>query len=230
MAAIYPKINSINIALPAEVTFSHGQTLYSGISKSPTTGKVYLDTLGFDGDGVADNKNHGGPDKAVCAYCLDHLPLWEKELGKELYPGSFGENLSITSLPETDIHIGDQFKIGDAIIECSQPRQPCHKLNKRFNTSDMVHRIQNSGFTGYYFRVIQPGWIQSEMNMVLIKQGSGKVSIDSANRLMHHDKLNYGKMEQIIEKTLLSERWKKTFKIRLQKKIPENTKPRLLGK
>jgi MOSC domain-containing protein YiiM len=229
MADIYPKINSINIALPAEITFSHGQTLYSGISKLPTTRKVYLNTLGFEGDGVADKKNHGGPDKAVCAYCLEHLPFWEKELDKELYPGAFGENLSLTGLLETAIHIGDQFKIGEAIIECSQPRQPCHRLNKKFDTSDMVHRMQNSGFSGYYFRVIQPGWVQSETNIVLTKKGPGNVSIDSANHLMHHDKLNYAKMEQIIEKTLLSERWKKTFKTRLEKKIPENVNSRLLG-
>ncbi len=230
MDVIYPKINSINIALPSEVKFSHGQTLYSGISKLPARGKIHLNTLGFEGDGVADSKNHGGPDKAVCAYSLDHFPFWEKEIDKELYPGAFGENLSITGLLETAIHIGDQFQIGDAVIECSQPRQPCHKLNKKFNSPDMVHRVQNSGFTGYYFRVIQPGWIQPEMNVVLTKEGSGKVSIDSANNLMHHDKLNYEKMKLIIEKTVLSERWKQTFKTRLEKKKTENIKPRLLGK
>jgi len=230
MSDIFPKIKSINIALPAEIKIPHGQSLYSGISKSPKTGKIYLNTLGFEGDGVADNKNHGGPEKAVCAYCLDHFPFWQKEIGKELHPGAFGENLSIIGLPETAIHIGDQYKIGDAIIECSQPRQPCHKLNKKLDMPDMVYRVQNSGFTGYYFRVIQPGWVQSETDMILNKEGSGKVSVYSANRLMHHDKLNYEQMKHIIEKTLLSERWKQTFNTRLDKKVLENTKPRLLGK
>lgn len=230
MPTVHPKINSINIGLPAKVTLPEGQPLYSGISKLPTSEKIYLNALGFEGDGVADNKNHGGPDKAVCAYCLDHFPFWKKEIGKKLSPGAFGENLSVTGLLETDIHLGDQFKIGDAVIECSQPRQPCYKLNKKFDISDMVHRVQNSGFTGYYFRVIQPGWVQSGMDMALIKEGSGEVSIESANRLMHRDKLNYKKMKQIIEETLLSERWKQTFKTRLDKRTPEDAKPRLEGK
>jgi MOSC domain-containing protein YiiM len=230
MSTIYPKINSINIGIPAEVKLPLGKTLFSGISKRPVSEKIYLDTLGFEGDGVADSKNHGGYDKAVCAYCLDHFPFWEKELNKKLYPGAFGENLSLTGLLETQIHIRDQFKIGNAIIECSQPRQPCHKLNKTFDAPDMAHHVQDSGFTGYYFRVIQPGWVQPEMNLLLTKEGSGKISIESANHLMHHDKLNNGKMKQIIEKTVLSERWKQTFKTRLEKKTPENIKPRLFGK
>ena len=230
MSITRPQIKSINIAMPAQISFSKGESIYSGISKLPITGKIYLDTLGLKGDGVADSKNHSGPDKALCAYCLDHFLFWEKETGKKLHPGAFGENLSITGLLETDIHIGDQFKIGEAIIECSQPRRPCHKLNKKFYLPDMVHRVQNSGFTGYYFRVVHPGWVQTETDMILVKEGSEKISIASANQLMHHDKLNYGKMEQMINKTLLSDHWKKTFKTRIEKKISENSRSRISGK
>lgn len=197
-----PQIVSINISTSKKVLNTKGKALFSGIFKNPIEGEIYLGHLGLEGDKVADNKNHGGPDKAVCAYCVDHFPFWENRINRKLKAGAFGENLSISGLTEAGIHIGDQFKIGDAIIECSQPRQPCHKLNNKFAINDMVSHMQNSGFSGYYFRVIQPGWVESNMEMSLLKEGSLKVSVESANQLMHRDKLNYKKMEVLIKNTV----------------------------
>lgn len=229
MKACRPKNLSINISFPKRVATSNGKTMHSGIFKNAISGRIYLDTLGLKGDGVADTNKHGGPDKAICAYCVDHFPFWEKEINQKLNPGAFGENFSIAGLKETEINVGDQFTIGDAIIECSQPRQPCHKLNTKFMNKKMVFHVQDFGFSGYYFRVIEPGWIEPNMEMGLLKESTYKLSIASAKQLMHQDKLNYKKMKKVMECTVLSESWKKTFRTRIETKATEDTIPRIFG-
>lgn len=109
-----PKLVSLNIARPDKINLNGSRKLFTGILKKPVPGKIFLDTLGFRGDGVGDPVHHGGEDKAVCVYCVDHFSFWEGELDRKLKPGAFGENLSVTGLPETQVHIGDIFRVGEA--------------------------------------------------------------------------------------------------------------------
>ena len=206
---------SINIGKPAQVPCDNGKKFRSAIQKQPVTGKIFLDSLGFEGDQVADPRHHGGRDKAVCAYSVDHYPFWEKELSRPLLPGAFGENLSIQNLNESDIHIGDIFRIGEAEVQCSQPRQPCHKLNKVFQYQKMACRVQTLGYSGFYMRVLKPGWLKSGDAFELIKSEPDRISVDDANRLMHEDRKNSKQIKNILGLDSLSDDWRGIFEKRL---------------
>jgi len=215
-------IQSINIALPRNVPVSGNKKIFSGINKKPVEGRIFLDRSGFQGDGVADHRFHGGEDKAVCVYCVDHFPFWEKELKRKLHYGAFGENLSVTGLTESRVHIGDTFKIGEAQVQCTQPRQPCHKLNKVFDFQEMACRVQTTGFSGHYMRVLQPGWVEAGEEIVSLQADPKEISVERANELMHKNKKDRDGIREILSVEALSESWRETFQKRLDKQSPEN--------
>ncbi len=210
------KIVSINISLPSPVSLDGGSIKYrSGIFKTPVSQPIPLDFSGFAGDGVGDTKIHGGRDKAICGYCVDHFPYWNDRLKRTLSPGSFGENLSLASMSESDVNIGDIFEIGSAQIQVSQPRQPCHKLNKIFNDQSMACTIQKTGFSGYYFRVLKTGVVKTDSTIKRIHVG--KFSIEKANALLRKGGTNIGHIEELISLEALSNDWKEMFQKRLDK-------------
>ncbi len=133
----------------------------SAIDKTPVTGPVMVNALGLTGDEQADRRVHGGPDKAVLLYSLDHYAAWRDELGPHPRldrPGAFGENLAVSGLTEADVCLGDQWRVGEhVILEITQGRQPCWKLADRFGVADMVQRVQLTLRTGWYARVLAPG-------------------------------------------------------------------------
>ncbi len=223
------RIQSVNIAIPGKVTAAGNKKIFSGILKKPVQEKIFLDTLGFQGDGVADHRFHGGSDKAVCVYCVDHYPFWEKELKQTLSVGAFGENLSVTGLTETEAHIGDVFRIGEAEVQCTQPRQPCHKLNKVFDFQAMACRVQTTGFSGYYLRVLKPGWVEAGEEIVRIQEDPKGISVARANDLMHNNKKDWDGIQEILSVAALSDSWRKTFQKRLKEGTIEDTQLRLKG-
>lgn len=222
-------VQSINIAVPGKTLVSGNKKMFSGIFKKPAPGKIFLDVLGFRGDGVADHRFHGGGDKAVCVYCSDHYPFWEKELGREMRFGAFGENLSLTELTETEVHIGDTFRLGEAEVQCTQPRQPCHKLNKVFDFQAMACRVQTTGFSGYYLRVLKPGWVESGTEIITLERDPTRISVDRANDLMHKNKKNWQDVREILSVQALSDSWRKTFQKRLQAEAPGEAQLHLKG-
>jgi MOSC domain-containing protein YiiM len=132
----------------------------SAIAKTPRDRVLHIGALGLEGDEQGDTRVHGGVDKAVHHYPFEHYAAWRAELGPLPVlagPGAFGENLSSTGLDETVVCLGDRFALGEAVLEVSQGRQPCWKLNDRFGVRDMARRVQDTGRTGWYYRVLQPG-------------------------------------------------------------------------
>ena len=132
----------------------------SGIDKQPVTGAATVAALGLVGDQQGDLRVHGGPDKAVHAYAWAHYAAWRAELPPNALlaqPGAFGENLSIDGADEASVCLGDQWQVGGVLLEVSQGRQPCWKLNDRFGVPDMARRVQDTGRTGWYLRVLRPG-------------------------------------------------------------------------
>ncbi|MEE9259462.1 MAG: MOSC domain-containing protein [Nitrospinaceae bacterium] len=183
----------------------------SAINKKPVSGKIFLDTLGFQGDGIGNPKIHGGKDKAVCVYCLDHFPFWESELGRELLPGAFGENLSVSGITEKDVRIGDRFRVGEAEVQCTQPRQPCRNLNSFMDEANMVARVKESGYTGFYMRVLKTGWVEPGIEFELLERQSENGSVEAANILLYKDKLNFQKIREFLANDSLSESWREIF-------------------
>lgn len=139
----------------------------SAIAKRPREGVVQIFEDGFAPDEQADRRVHGGPDKAVHLYPLDHHAFWRGELSDEAAlklldePGAFGSNLAVSDLSEEDVHIGDRFRIGTALLEINQPRQPCWKVDHRFGVKGMTAKIVKTGRCGWYFRVLEIGDCQA---------------------------------------------------------------------
>lgn len=133
----------------------------SALTKAAVAGRLQVGIDGLAGDQQADRLHHGGPDKALHHYPFDHYRNWLKEIpaNEALLsgPGAFGENLSSLGLTEANICLGDVFRLGTALLQVSQGRQPCWKLNRRFGIDDMVARVRANGRTGWYYRVLEPG-------------------------------------------------------------------------
>jgi MOSC domain-containing protein YiiM len=143
----------------------------SGIDKLPSPGPQKVERLGIVGDRQADLRVHGGEDKAVHCYAWSHYSYWRDVLpGNPLLeaPGAFGENLSMEGIDERDVCIADRWRIGGALFEVSQGRQPCFKLNLRFGTRDMAARVQESLRAGWYLRVLEPGYVAAGDGVELI--------------------------------------------------------------
>ena len=134
----------------------------SAIFKQPVQDAVWLGYLGLEGDGVADTKVHGGVDKSVCIYPAEHYPVWRSELNQPALPfAAFGENFTTTGLLEDEVCVGDIFEIGEAVVQVSQPREPCWKPARRWQVKNLAARILETGRTGFYGRTLQPGPVQA---------------------------------------------------------------------
>ncbi|MFB4345212.1 MOSC domain-containing protein [Bacillus sp. BR_7] len=218
---------SINIGLPKEVTYG-GKVIHTGINKKQLKEPVYLSFVKFNGDGQADLVHHGGVDKAVCVYTSDHYPYWEKELNQDLVYGAFGENITVSGMREEDVCIGDTFKLGQAIVQVTQPRQPCFKLAKKYNIPKLPLYFQETGYTGFYFRVLKEGWVSSVDTLKRLQSDPKGVSVAFANRIMHKEKQNIEGVKRILEVNALSSSWRKSFEKRISGE-EINTKERLEG-
>ncbi|HUI45058.1 MAG TPA: MOSC domain-containing protein [Nitrospirota bacterium] len=203
-------IQILNIGLPKKELF-HGKEFMTGMCKKPVTTPLVLTKHGFEGDGVGDLKNHGGSDKAVCVYGLDHYEYWEKILGRKMPDAAFGENFSVTDMKEDDVCIGDIYQAGSATVQVSQPRQPCSTLAARYGRDDFVKLVVDSGRTGFYLRVLEEGRVKPGDGLFLVEQDLRQVSIAFANRIYHYDRKNREGIEMVLAVPALSQSWRKSF-------------------
>ena len=213
MASI--EILSLNVGMPKQVQFQQ-KDVSTGIFKTATDEALYLSYLNFEGDEQGDLVHHGGREKAVCVYPYEHYPFWEDELKRPLEYGALGENLTIKGLLETDVCIGDVFELGKAIVQVSQPRQPCYKLTIRHGVPDMLLKVQQTGYTGFYFRVLAEGVVSKDDGLSLLHRHPKEITVSFANRIMHREKDNIEGIKQILEVQELSLNWRNTFLKRLE--------------
>lgn len=140
----------------------------SAIRKDPVEGPVWAGREGLSGDHQYDRKHHGGPERALLMYSADHYPLWRREWGrKDVGPGGFGENLTVSGLSEDTACVGDMFRIGEVRIEVSSPRTPCVNVARRHGIPDLVGTIVQNHRSGWYLRVLSEGWVEAGMEVVL---------------------------------------------------------------
>jgi MOSC domain-containing protein YiiM len=181
----------------------------SGFHKHTVEGEVRLGSLGLDGDAQADLIHHGGPDKAICVYPSEHFPYWRRELGiPDIGSGAFGENFTLVGLTETEVCIGDVFQVGTATVQVSQPRQPCWKLARRWRIKDLTLRVEQTGFTGWYFRVLEPGSVRSGDALKQLEQSFPQWTIEAANQVMHRDTQDSSRAAELASCPALSTSWK----------------------
>jgi MOSC domain-containing protein YiiM len=206
-----PKILSVNVSLPKEVDFE-GQKVTTGIFKEPIEGRVMLRTLNLDGDKQADLTVHGGPDKAVYAYPIEHYEFWHKVYSKmEMPNGMFGENLTTEGLMEAGVNVGDVFKIGSSKVIATQPRMPCYKLGVKFRRMDVLKKFLASGRSGIYFKVLEEGEVGAGDLILKIKKDTNRVGISDIVRLYASDKEDIRTMRRAVNVETLPDGWKDYF-------------------
>jgi len=148
------RIESVNAGSPRGMPDYEGPT---GIFKTPVTGPVKVGVEGLAGDYIADGKHHGGPDQAVYLYFSDDYAWWEAKLGRNLAPGTFGDNLTLSGIVSADLAVGDRLLAGDVVLEATAPRIPCNTLARRMQDSTFVKAFRDAERPGAYCRVVKPG-------------------------------------------------------------------------
>ena len=152
-----PRLISVNVGRPQQISVRRGRPLMSAIGKAPVDGRVRVAGVNVEGDDQADRRVHGGPDKAIYAYATEDAAFWAGELGRELGPGAFGENLTTEGLEVSGAVVGERWRIGDVELEVCQPRLPCNKLALRMGEPLMVKRFAQASRPGAYLRIAREG-------------------------------------------------------------------------
>lgn len=204
----------------------------SAIAKIQVDGELMLTDLGLEGDEQAEKKIHGGPDRALCHYPREHYLYWAREFPEqpELFVApAFGENLSTDGLTESNVYIGDIFRWGEALIQVSQPRSPCYKLNYHFDISDIAQLMQNTGKVGWLYSVIALGVVSADAPLELVSRVSD-VTVQEAAAIAWHMPFDDDQYHRLLSTAGLSKSWTRTMqKRRLSGKI-EDFFRRLWGK
>ncbi len=171
------KIISVNLG-ELKVLNYKGKIVETGIFKYPVNQPVFLGTEVVKNDAIIDRKHHGGIEKAVYGYSENHYEYW-----KELHPnldwdyGMLGENLTISNLEETEIFVGNTYKLGEVLLEVTKPREPCYKLGIRFGTQEIVKQFWNSTKCGVYFKVLQTGNVKVGDELILVNKSENSPTI-----------------------------------------------------
>lgn len=235
MSTMTGRLRSIQIGLPRAEQSDRADDRQprpwtTGIFKCPIPGPIWLGLHNLTGDGQADLVHHGGIDKAVCAYPSEHWSYWRSILPPDLLDGgAFGENFTLQGLTEADVCIGDVFSVGTAVVQISQPRQPCWKLARRWQIEDLAVQIERTGFTGWYFRVIQEGTVEPGAPLQFMERPCPEWTITTANRIMHHDRENRTAAEQLSLCSLLSASWQHTLRQRCHNRAGSDPEHRRFG-
>lgn len=187
---IVGRLESIQVGTPRTYDVGSPQEWTTGFFKQPVAGPVEVETESLQGDGQADRRHHGGPDKAVLAYVADHYSSWQSELGDTTIPfGGFGENLSVTGLDEDSVCLGDVWKLGDVVLQVSQPRQPCWKLGRRWHYPRLPKQVVQTGRTGWYLRVLRTGTIAGRIDIELEQRPRPAWTIRRCNDVFYNGSL-----------------------------------------
>jgi MOSC domain-containing protein YiiM len=181
----------------------------SAIAKRPREGLVQVLEEGLAPDEQADRTVHGGPEMALHLYPIDHHAWWREIIGTHPAldePGGFGSNLAVTGLLEDNVHIGDRFRLGTALIEVSQPRQPCWKIEHRFGHKGMVAQIVKTGRCGWYFRVIETGEVAAGESLERVAIGAAEWSVARVFRALVAGKATAEELAQLADLATLTPR------------------------
>ncbi len=151
------KLISVNIGKAQTIGAKSGQT---GIFKQEQAAPVRVTPLGLQGDAICDTENHGGADQAVYLYGEPDYAWWSEALNRDVPPGTFGENLTVSELESATLAVGDRFRIGEVLLEVTAPRIPCVTLATRMGDPTFVKRFRHAERPGVYCRVLREGSVQ----------------------------------------------------------------------
>ncbi len=199
---------------PAVTRTWSGRTFVTAAAKEPVEGPVALGRLGFDGDEQGNLAVHGGPDKAALLYCAEHYPRWRAD-GVDVPDGGFSENVTVSAVSETDVFLGDTWRLGSATVQVTQPRRPCRTLADRWGRAHLPREVQASGRSGFYVRVLVAGTVAAGDRLTLLDRPPGAVSAAETSRVMNLDRDDEAGIHALLAAPELPAAWRDTLTRRL---------------
>lgn len=187
----------------------------SAIAKTPVQGPCRIRATGLHGDMCADLTAHGGPDQAIHHYAADHMAFWQERFApdrEKFTPGCFGENIATTGLDEKNLCIGDVLRLGTARVQVSQGRQPCWKLNAHLDRNDMAYSFRKTCKTGWYYRVLEPGFVELQSFMHVVERPAPEWPIHTVIEARFGQTIRPDTAEKLAELAPLSGEWRTYFR------------------
>ena len=199
-----PRVLSVNVGKP-RVFELNGRQVKSAIWKSPVAGRIAARGVNLEGDEQADRKAHGGPDKAIYAYAVEDVRWWERELGRSLEHGQFGQNLTTEGIDVNDALVGERWQVGTALLEVSEPRVPCWRLGVRMNDMTFIKRFTDALRPGTYLRIVVEGLIGAGDEIRIVERPDHGLSIRDVFRIFVRDR---DEAERLLTVPAMSDSWK----------------------
>lgn len=210
------RLVSVNVGLPKDVLWK-GRTVHTGAWKAPVAGPRMVRRLNIDGDGQGDLGGHGGENRAVLVYQVASYDHWATVLGRDdLMPGAFGENLTIDGLPDDEVCIGDRYRIGDVVLEVTQPRVTCYRVGMRLGEPHMAALLVSHHRPGFYCRVLAEGELAAGQDVVKIEDGPQQVSVAEIDALLYLPGHPRDALERAASIPALSQGWKTSLQSLLE--------------
>jgi MOSC domain-containing protein YiiM len=203
---------SVNVGKPRNVDWN-GRTVYTGIWKSPVAGPQTVRRLNIDGDGQGDTAGHGGENRAVMAYQIESYRYWQQQLDRDDFGyGQFGENFTITGLADSEVCIGDRYRIGTAEFEVTQPRVTCFRVGLRLGRPDMPGLLVQHHRPSFYLRVIAEGVVTAGDDIIKTAEGPHRISVADIDALLYLPNPDLDLMRRALDIAALSPGWHGSFR------------------
>ena len=207
------RLLSVNVGFPRDIPWQ-GKTVHTGIWKTPVQGRRMVRRLNIDGDGQGDLQGHGGEHRAVFVYQIDSYRYWQAELRRtDFVYGQFCENFTVDGLPDTEVCIGDRYRIGSALLEVTQPRVTCYRVGIRMNEPQMAALLVAHHRPGFYFRVLNEGQVEAGDEIVKILAGPEHMTIAEIDALLYLPGHEKGGLERALRIPALSAGWRSSLEI-----------------
>ena len=205
------RLLSVNVGLPRDIPWQ-GRTVHTGIWKTPVQGRRMVRRLNIDGDSQGDLRGHGGEHRAVFVYQIDSYRYWQAQLGRSDFTyGQFGENFTIDGLADTEVCIGDRYRIGGALFEVTQPRVTCYRVGIRMDEPRMATLLVAHQRPGFYFRVLEEGEVGAGDEIVRVAQGPERMTVTAINALLYLPRPAKEDIKRALRIQALSPGWKGSF-------------------
>jgi ferredoxin-NADP reductase/MOSC domain-containing protein YiiM len=211
------RLLSVNVGLPRDIPWQ-GKTVHTGVWKTPAPGRRMVRRLNIDGDGQGDLQGHGGEHRAVFVYQIDSYRYWQAQLGRnDFVYGQFGENFTIDGLPDTEVCIGDHYRIGSALFEVTQPRVTCYRLGIRMNEPQMPALVVAHHRPGFYFRVLEEGEVEAGGEVVKVLAGPERMTVAEIDALLYLPGRDESGLERALRIPALSAGWRSSLETLLER-------------
>ncbi len=203
--------------LTSSVRDSHGPEWVSAIHKRPVDGPVWVGSINLAGDAQADLKNHGGPDQAALGYSAEHYDYWRSVLPDvDWQYGGFGENFTIKDQTEDTVCLGDVYAVGTVRVQVTKPRSPCYKISRRYGLKALTGLVEETGFHGWYYRVLREGEVEAGQQIELIERPHPKISIRRMNEVLESPEEFSDLAEEIATSAATTNGWRRKMNIVLE--------------